>query len=107
MAATRAVELWLNAEDEAKLAGDHGPGVAMAMRLVVALAKVSQATQLIDIESAHIDGCLYHGQAGLDFIAIEPRQFRLGFGYLNGSQGASYAAAFADNLNFSCVVEIA
>jgi len=68
MAATRAVELWLNAEDEAKLAGDHGPGVAMAMRLVVALAKVSQATQLIDIESAHIDGCLYHGQAGLDFI---------------------------------------
>ena len=40
----------------------------MAMRLIVALAKVSQATQLIDVESAHIDGCLYHGQAGLDFI---------------------------------------
>jgi len=68
MATTRSVELWLTAEDEAKLAGDHGPGVAMAMRLVVALARVSQATQLIDIESAHIDGCLYHGQAGLDFI---------------------------------------
>lgn len=68
MATTRSAELWLTAEDEAKLAGDHGPGVAMAMRLVVALARVSQATQLIDIESAHIDGCLYHGQAGLDFI---------------------------------------
>jgi predicted aconitase len=62
------VELRLTAEDEAKLAGDHGPGVAMAMRLIVALAKVAQATALIDIESAHIDGCLYHGQAGLDFI---------------------------------------
>ena len=68
MATTLPVVLSLTAEDEAKLAGDHGPGVAMAMRLVVALARVSQATRLIDIESAHIDGCLYHGQAGLDFI---------------------------------------
>ena len=68
MATTRGVVLRLTAEDEAKLAGDHGPGVAMAMRLVVALARVSQAARLIDIESAHIDGCLYHGKAGLDFI---------------------------------------
>lgn len=65
---TLSTQLRLTREDEAKLAGDHGPGVAMAMRLVVALAKVSLATELIDIESAHIDGCLYHGQAGLDFI---------------------------------------
>ena len=62
------IPLELTAEDEAKLAGEHGPGVAMAMRLVVALARVSQAPRLIDIESAHIDGCLYHGQAGLDFV---------------------------------------
>lgn len=68
MEKTLSTELTLTAEDEAKLAGDQGPGVAMAMRLIVALAKVSQATQLIDVESAHIDGCLYHGQAGLDFI---------------------------------------
>lgn len=57
----------LTADDEAKLAGGEGPAVAMAMRLIVALAKVSQAPRLIDVESAHIDGCLYHGQAGLDF----------------------------------------
>ena len=62
------IPLELTAEDESKLAGEHGPGVAMAMRLVVALARVSQAPRLIDIESAHIDGCLYHGQAGLDFV---------------------------------------
>ena len=61
------MEVRLTEEDEAKLAGDHGPGVAMAMRLVVALARVTEAPRLIDIESAHIDGCLYHGQAGLDF----------------------------------------
>lgn len=67
MVAAQKVELRLTAEDEAKLAGAHGPGVAMAMRIVVALAQVSLAPRLIDIESAHIDGCLYHGQAGLDF----------------------------------------
>ena len=66
-AASPPVPLLLTAEDEAKLAGKRGPGVAMAMRLVVALARVSQAPRLIDIASAHIDGCLYHGQAGLDF----------------------------------------
>lgn len=61
-------ELTLTADDERKLAGHDGPGVAMAMRMVVALAKVSGASKLIDITSAHIDGCLYHGQAGLDFV---------------------------------------
>ncbi|MET0843799.1 MAG: aconitase X catalytic domain-containing protein [Mycetocola sp.] len=59
--------LVLTAEDEAKLSGERGPGVAMAMRIVVALARVAEATELIDVESAHIDSCLYHGQAGLDF----------------------------------------
>ncbi len=67
MQAAESVELQLTIEDEAKLAGEQGPGTAMAMRMIVALAKVSQAPCLIDIESAHIDGCLYHGQAGLDF----------------------------------------
>ena len=59
--------LSLSTVDEAKLAGEHGAGMAMAMRLVVELATVMQAPRLIDIVSAHIDGCLYHGQAGLEF----------------------------------------
>lgn len=63
-----ATELRLTAEDQARLDGERGPGVAMAMRLIVKLAGVMRATELIDITSAHIDGCLYHGQAGLDFI---------------------------------------
>src|SRR5674476_466368 len=65
--ARQPVELQLTAEDEAKLSGERGPGMAMAMRIVVALARLSLAPRLIDVESAHIDGCLYHGQAGLDF----------------------------------------
>jgi hypothetical protein len=50
------------------LDGDHGEGVAFAMELVVKLADVSDAPALIDITSAHIDGCLYHGEAGTDFV---------------------------------------
>ena len=60
--------LILTNADERKLAGGEGPGMAMAMRMIVALARVSGAPRLIDISSAHIDGCLYHGQAGLDFV---------------------------------------
>lgn len=49
------------------LDGRRGPGTAMAMRMVVALAKVLDADRLIPVHNAHIDSCLYHGQAGLDF----------------------------------------
>jgi predicted aconitase len=58
----------LSSTDRAMLDGDHGDGVAFAMELVVKLAEVSNAPALIDITSAHIDGCLYHGEAGTDFV---------------------------------------
>ncbi|MGH8873734.1 MAG: aconitase X, partial [Acidimicrobiia bacterium] len=38
-----------------------------AMRIVIRMAAVAGAVRLLDITRAHIDGCLYHGQAGLDF----------------------------------------
>ncbi len=59
--------LELTVEDRAALAGDRGAATRLAMRLVVGMAEVTGASRLLDIESAHIDGCLYHGQAGLDF----------------------------------------
>jgi predicted aconitase/predicted aconitase with swiveling domain len=59
--------LALTADDEAMLSGDHGPGVALAMRLIVALARASGARELLSVSSAHVDGCLYHGPASLDF----------------------------------------
>jgi predicted aconitase len=51
------------------LAGEAGPGTAFAMRLVVRAAEVLGASQLIPITRAHVDACLYHGQATLDFAA--------------------------------------
>ena len=59
--------LRLTALDREKAAGGHGPAVAMAMRIVVRLAEADRAPRLIDITSAHVDSCLYHGEAGLDF----------------------------------------
>jgi len=49
------------------LAGDHGEASQLAMRVVVRLAEVMGAGQLLDITGAHIDSCLYHGRSGLDF----------------------------------------
>ena len=62
------MSLDLSPAEREMLAGDHGPGVAMAMRIVVGLAHVREAARLLDVTSAHIDSCLYHGRAGLDFV---------------------------------------
>jgi len=50
------------------LRGDLGAGTALAMRLVQQAAEVSGAERLIDISRAHVDSCLYHGEATLDFV---------------------------------------
>jgi predicted aconitase/predicted aconitase with swiveling domain len=62
-----ASDLRLTAEEQAMQEGAAGPAVARAMRMIVQLAHLSGAAELVAIEAAHIDGCLYHGQAGLDF----------------------------------------
>ncbi|TVT20133.1 DUF521 domain-containing protein, partial [Amycolatopsis acidiphila] len=49
------------------LAGEAGPAAQLCLRMIVALARVRGARRLLDVESAHVDGCLYHGRAGLDF----------------------------------------
>jgi predicted aconitase len=38
------------------------------MRLVVRAARVTGAERLIDITRAHVDSCLYHGEASIDFV---------------------------------------
>jgi predicted aconitase len=60
--------LTLTERDTAMLEGDLGDGLALAMRVVAATARVMDAPSLIDVSSAHIDGCLYHGAASLDFV---------------------------------------
>jgi predicted aconitase len=59
--------LELSERDRALLGGAEGDATAVAMRIVVEMAAVVQAQRLIDVSSAHIDGCLYHGLAGLEF----------------------------------------
>jgi hypothetical protein len=39
------------------------------MRLVLRAAEATGATELIDVTRAHVDSCLYHGEATLDFVA--------------------------------------
>jgi predicted aconitase len=59
--------LRLEARDEGMLAGAEGEAARIAMRIVVAMAEIAEAERLIDVASAHIDGCLYHGKVSLDF----------------------------------------
>jgi predicted aconitase len=59
--------LSLTAADRDALEGRRGDAVAFAMRIVTRTARVMGAEHLLDIEAAHVDGCLYHGRAGLEF----------------------------------------
>ena len=59
--------LQLSAEDQEKLTGEHGPGVQMAMSILVRMAKVMNAERLLDIEAAHIDSALFMGDATLEY----------------------------------------
>lgn len=59
--------LVLTSDEQAMLDGDRGEAVALAMRLLTELGRIKGATHLIDIESVHIDGCIFYGQAGLDY----------------------------------------
>jgi len=61
------VPVELTQRDRGLLAGVEGEASALAMRIVFEMAGVMGADQLIDVVSAHVDSCLYHGLAGLDF----------------------------------------
>ncbi|CAN5765800.1 aconitase X catalytic domain-containing protein [soil metagenome] len=62
-----AATLSLSDIDRAALEGSGGPAVQLAMRILTRTAGAMGATELLDITSAHIDSCLYHGRASLDF----------------------------------------
>ena len=49
------------------LAGDEGEALRIAMRVVTRIAEAMGADELLDITGAHIDSCLFHGMAQLDF----------------------------------------
>jgi len=64
------VTLALDPHDRARLAGEGTPAEQLSMRIVVAVAEAMGAGGLLDIDSAHIDSCLFHGRAGLDFVEL-------------------------------------
>ncbi len=49
------------------LAGDLGPATQLALRIVVRMGKILGARELVPVASSHIDGCLYHGDGGVEF----------------------------------------
>src|SRR5579864_451465 len=57
----------LSAHDRALLAGEHGPAARMAMSIIVRMAEIQGARELLDISQAHIDSTIYMGEAGLEF----------------------------------------
>ena len=59
--------LRLTERDQAMLDGNHGPAVQMAMSILVQMANVYGAPELMDISAAHIDSTIYIGKAGLEF----------------------------------------
>ena len=54
-------------EDQAMLHGEGSEAQALAMRILVGMARATGARRMIDISGAHIDGTLYLGRASLDF----------------------------------------
>jgi len=60
--------LQLSSFDTELLAGIHGEAAAFCMRLLTRFTDAVGAESFIDIEAAHIDGCLYLGQVSLDFV---------------------------------------
>jgi predicted aconitase len=53
--------------DQKKLDGLLGPATQMAMSIVLKMAPIYGATELMDISAAHIDSTIYIGKAGLAF----------------------------------------
>jgi hypothetical protein len=57
----------LNDEQRQFLSGGAGEAAAMAMRILADMARAAGVSGFVRISSAHIDGCLFHGQSGCAF----------------------------------------
>ncbi len=59
--------LELSPQDKAMLEGAEGEAVAVAMRILCAMAVNQGASRLVDVSRGHIDGCIYASPANLTF----------------------------------------
>ncbi len=60
--------LSLSKEDLEMLDGSHGKAAQQAMRIIVRMAHIQQATELVDISHVHIGGSIYTGKGSLNVI---------------------------------------
>ncbi|NQD94247.1 DUF521 domain-containing protein [Pseudomonas sp. CrR25] len=120
-----ASKLSLSEGDRALLDGRHGKAAQVAMRIVLQMAELQGATELVDVSQAHIDGCIYTGPASLRFarqlvdwgarvrvpttlnaISVDQRRWRAqgidpAFGEPASALGDAYMAMGAQ-LSFTC-----
>jgi predicted aconitase/predicted aconitase with swiveling domain len=69
------IQVELTDDDRAMLDGKDGPARQMAMRIIVAMAKLQRAERLIDLSQCHLDCCIYTGPVS---VAIAERMRGLG-----------------------------
>ena len=62
-----AMSVTLNDRDKQLLDGRHGEAAKLAMSILVRMADVLGAEEMMDVTQAHIDGCGLLSQAGLEF----------------------------------------
>jgi len=65
--ASKDSDLKLSRADQAYLDGTHGKAAQVAMKVILRIAQLQGANQLIDVTQAHIDGCVYTGHGSLRF----------------------------------------
>jgi len=106
----------LSAQDLEILAGAQGKARQVAMQIVLRMARLQGATELIDVVQAHIDGCIYTGSASLRFaqqlcawgaqvkvpttlnsISVDQRRWRaLGIDPVFGEPASALGQAYVD-----------
>ena len=61
------MSLALSEKDRRMLNGEHGEAARLAMSILVRMAEVYGATEMMDVTQAHIDGCGLLSESGLEF----------------------------------------
>lgn len=115
----------LSPTDQAILDGAQGRARQVALQIVLRMARLQGATELIDVVQAHIDGCIYTGSASLRFaaqlrdwggqvkvpttlnaISVDQRRWRaLGIDPAFGEPASALAQAYVDmgaQASFTC-----
>lgn len=59
--------LTLGETDRQLLSGECGQAAQVAMQIILKMAAIQGATELLSITQAHIDSCIYHGKSSLQF----------------------------------------